>query len=133
MTDAKGMRPAEGEKEGLRILAHARETGLLSSLMAQVRKDYGRAGLDFPIRESDMADKALPELLSSLRDNLYRLLMERFDQYLNLMYAIDLPERAFRQVQPTDAVEVAGQLADLVLRREWQKIAFRQRFGEGPA
>jgi hypothetical protein len=128
------MQFAHGEKDGLRILAHARETGSLPSLIAQLRKDYGRAGLDFPFRESQIADEALADLLTTLRDDLYRLLMERFDHYLNLMYAIDLPERAFRQVQPTDAVEVAGQLADLILEREWQKIQFRRRFGgAGPA
>ena len=53
--------------------------------------------------------------------------MERFDQYLNLMYAIDVPEREFKGINVTDAVEVATQVTFLLLRREWKKIEFRTR------
>ena len=53
--------------------------------------------------------------------------MERFDLYLNLMYAADVPEREFKGVQVTDAVDVATQVTFLLLKREWKKIEFRTR------
>jgi hypothetical protein len=111
------------------LLDHARACGKLSALLTQLRRDYQRANIPFPIREHDLASARPEALLQELRESLYLLLMERFDQYLNLMYAADVPERAFRGVQPVDAVEAAGEVAFLLLKREWQKLGYRTRYG----
>lgn len=114
--------------EGLRILEKAQQSGLLPELLEQLQKDYERAGIVFPIQEQALQKPQISALYSSLRENIYLLLMERFNQYLNLMYAVDVPERDFRTIAPADAVEAAGQLTGLVLAREWQKLEIRRRF-----
>jgi hypothetical protein len=121
----------EGITAGIQVLENAQNFGLLASLLEQLHKDYQRAGLQFSIQENHLLNKDLPEIYADLKESLYRLLMERFDDYLNLMYAIDVPERAFKGIQPRDAVEAAAELSALVLQREWQKIQLRQRFS-GP-
>ena len=111
------------------LLDHARACGKLDALLSQLRRDYQRANIPFPIRQGELATVGPRVLLQDLRESLYFLLMERFDQYLNLMYAADVPERAFRGLQPRDAVEAAGEAAFLLLKREWQKLGYRSRFG----
>lgn len=116
---------------GRQILEKAWKSGLLPGLLEQMQKDYNRAGSEFPIQDNHISDANLSKIYSGLKENLYLLLMERFDDYLNLMYAVDVPENAFRGIEPRDAVEAADQLSSLVLKREWQKIQLRQRFS-GP-
>lgn len=117
---------AEGRVEGLEVLSKAKTSGLLSPLMLQLQKDYGRAGLDFPISESKLLKEDLPIIFTNLKEDIYVLLMEHFDQYLNLMYAVDIPEREFQGIDPADTVEAAHQLSGLILKREWQKIQWRR-------
>jgi predicted amino acid-binding ACT domain protein len=124
----------EGNIGGIQILKNAQNLGLLPSLLEQLQKDYERAGLQFPIQENHMLSADLSQIYAALKENLYRVLMEHFDDYLNLMYAIDVPEKAFKDIQPRDAVEAAAELSGLVLKREWQKIELRRRFsGADPA
>lgn len=125
---------SESSAEGLRVLNKAKTSGLLTALMLQLQKDYGRAGLDFPISESQLLIGEVPVIFTNVKEDIYVLLMEHFDQYLNLMYAVDIPEREFQRVDPADAVEAAEQLSVIILKREWQKIQWRRSYpGSGSA
>jgi len=119
---------AEGRAEGLQVLQQARSYGLFAPLMLQLQKDYGRAGLDFPIPEKHLLAEDVTGIFSTLKEGIYLLLMEHFDQYLNLMYAVDVPERDFQGIVPADAVEAAHELSGLILKREWQKIQWRRSY-----
>lgn len=111
----------------LELLDHAWKSGRLGLLLSQLQKDYERANVSFPLQEGNLSAPDCGRLFQALRESLYFLLMERFDQYLNLMYAADVPESEFKGVQVTDAVEVATQVAFLLLKREWKKVEFRTR------
>ena len=114
------------------LLAYAGELGLREPLLAQVRKDFQRASVPFPrVGLSQEGEATDQQWVRGLQESLYRLLMENFDGYLNLMYAADVPEREFRTLQVTDAVEVAGQVVLLLLRREWQKVWSRANYDSG--
>ena len=111
--------------DAMDLLGHAESAGRLKLLVSQLQKDYERANISFPLKDGILTEP--DRVFEALRESLYFLLMERFDQYLNLMYAADVPEREFKDVQVTDAVEVANQVTFLLLRREWKKIEFRTR------
>lgn len=113
------------------LLAHAGELGLRPALFAQLRKDFERASVPFPLRDQPADGVTDAAWAQALQESLYRLLMERFDAYLNLMYAADVPERDFRDLHLTDAVDVARQVALVLLRREWQKVWMRRTYGKG--
>ena len=109
------------------LLEYARESGRLDLLSSQLQKDFERANVSFPFQIFEAAEPDSRELFQALRESLYVLLMEHFDQYLNLMYAVDVPEREFKSVEGTDAVEVATQVTFILLKREWKKIEYRSR------
>lgn len=103
-------------------VAHQEE--LYPDLVAQLRKDFALANvaLDF---EVSISASRLQELL---REKIYHLIMERFDEYLHLLYIIDVPERTFKDLRMTDVVEVADQMTLFVLQRELQKVWFKRRY-----
>lgn len=116
--------------DGTSLLANAQRHALRRKLLAQLLKDYRRAGLNPPFRTG--ADGAFPgdaEVLEQLTFSIYRLLMNHFDGYLNLMYAADVPEKAFRDLDVTDSVEAARALVLILLRRQWEKVWLRSTYG----
>lgn len=117
-------------EDALEIISRAESKGFLKALLRQLRKDYDRANVPFPIPGPDRSDIPPSEIVRSLQENLYYLLMEHFDAYLNLMYAADVSEREFENIQPKDAVEAAGEIACVLLKRELNKVELRSRYDQ---
>ncbi|MBC2838714.1 hypothetical protein [Robiginitalea sp. SC105] len=126
----------EAFRDSQDLLSFAEQAGGYTLLIDQVRKDFNRAGLADPLGSRAVSANTdnpaetpgypdAEQLEQLLRETIYRLLLEDFDGYLNLMYAVDIPENAFKNLRVTDAVEVAGQVALLLLMREWQKVRTR--------
>lgn len=111
-------------QKNIDLLEQARETGLYPQLTAQLRKDFEMANVAVAFSSDDPPEK----LFASLHENIYRLIMERFPDYLNVLYVVDVPERSFREIPLTDVVEVAGEVSYLILQREWQKVLMKQRY-----
>ncbi|MBT8297121.1 MAG: hypothetical protein KJO52_02220 [Maribacter sp.] len=106
------------------LLSNAQEKQLYAKLVEQLIKDFGLANI--PI---DLTPDVLPSSLKTiLHEKIYYLILEKFSEYLNLMYVIDVPEKAFKQIQMTDVVEVAEQVSFLVLRRELQKVWLKENY-----
>ncbi|PIF00930.1 MAG: hypothetical protein CR994_04420 [Maribacter sp.] len=106
------------------LLANAQAENLYGKLVLQLKKDFGLANI--PI---DLADNVSPEdLWTFMHEKIYFLVMEKFPDYLNLLYVVDVPEKAFRQIHVTDAVEVAEQVSLLVLKREFQKVWLKEKY-----
>jgi hypothetical protein len=63
-----------------------------------------------------------------LHEKIYRLIQYKFAEYLNLLYIIDVPENQVRQLDGSDILELSKQVSFLILKREWQKVWFRNKF-----
>lgn len=111
-------------ENSLSLLQGASAKTLYKALVNQLSRDFNRANIPATFQE----DMSPEELLSSLKEKIYVLLLENFQDYLNLMYLIDVPESAFRKLELTDAVEVSEQLSFLILRREWQKVWLKAHY-----
>lgn len=107
------------------LLSKAKEAELYAKLVAQIEKDFGLANVHIDIFSGILPDK----LISALHEKIYYLIMERFSEYLNLLYIVDVPEKAFKEIQVTDVVEVAEQVSFLVLKRELQKVWLKKKHG----
>lgn len=106
------------------LLSEAQKEELYTKLVEQVNKDFTLANepVDFA------ADISPINLKVGLHDKLYRLIQEKFAEYLNLLYIIDVPEKDIKALNGADLFELAEQVAFLVLKREWQKVWFRNRY-----
>lgn len=112
--------------DGITLLAKAQDLQLYDKLVLQLEKDFGLANIFIELPKDIHPD----ELRKVLHEKVYVLLMEKFTEYLNLLYVIDVPEKAFKEIQMTDTVEVAGQVSFLILKRELQKVSLRQEYGD---
>jgi hypothetical protein len=103
------------------LLEEAISANLYNQLIAQLIKDFDLANVavDFSL------DVTAHDLRSTLHEKIYFLILERFSDYLNLLYVIDVPERAFKDIKVTDVVEIAEQVSFLILKRELQKVNYK--------
>lgn len=106
------------------LLSQAERESLYQKLMEQINKDFNLANepVDFPKSTTPY------ELKIQLHEKIYRLIQYKFAEYLNLLYIIDVPEDQVRKLDGSDLLELAEQVAFLVLKREWMKVWFRNRY-----
>lgn len=106
------------------LLSEAEKENLYSKLIQQINKDFNLANeaIDFPQSTSPQ------ELKVQLHEKIYRLIQYKFAEYLNLLYIIDVPEETVKQLDGSDLVELSEQVSFLILKREWMKVWFRNKF-----
>ena len=108
----------------IQLLQYVKDKSLLEKLYEQLKKDFVLANIPFEVKR----DSTIYDFKDLLQEKIYLLMMEHFDSYLNLLYIIDLPEKAFKKIIITDTVEVSQQVSFLILKRELQKILFKEKY-----
>lgn len=106
------------------LLQEANNEILYVNLITQLNKDFNLAneGVDFP-------KSITPEELKiQLHEKIYRLIQYKFAEYLNLLYIIDVSEEEIKKLDGSDLVILAEQVSFLILKREWQKVWFRNKY-----
>ena len=106
------------------LLQEAENETLYVNLIVQMNKDFNLANeaVDFPISLTP------DELKIQLHEKVYRLIQNKFAEYLNLLYIIDVSEDEIKKLDGSDLVILAEQVAFLILKREWQKVWFRNKY-----
>ena len=106
------------------LLSEAQKENLYAKLVEQINKDFTLANeaVDFPGGTTPI------NLKLGVQDKVYRLIQHKFAEYLNLLYIIDVPENDIKALDGSDIAELAEQVAFLILKREWQKVWFRNRY-----
>ena len=106
------------------LLDEAQKSDLYSKLVLQLTKDFHLANIDI-----DFDKNIQPEHLKMLlHETVYRLIQEKFAEYLNLLYIIDVSEKQVRDLEGDDMVALAESVSFLILKREWQKVWFKNKY-----
>ena len=106
------------------LLSEAETENLYLKLIEQINKDFNLAN-----EEIDLPLSLLPnEIKLQLHEKIYRLIQYKFAEYLNLLYIIDVSEDEIKKLDGSDLVILAEQVVFLILKREWQKVWFRNRY-----
>ena len=106
------------------LITEAENLKLYSKLIKQVNKDFLLANIDLDF-ETDILPTSLKYLLHEV---IYKLIQEKFAEYLNLLYIVDVSEEKIKQLDGSDALKLSEQVTFLVLQREWQKVWFRNHY-----
>ena len=106
------------------LLCEAEAENLYLKLIEQINKDFNLANesIDFPLSTKPM------ELKVQLHEKIYRLIQYKFAEYLNLLYIIDVAEDQVKKLDGSDLSALSEQVAFLILKREWQKVWFRNKY-----
>ena len=106
------------------LIEEANNLGLYKKLIKQLNKDFLLANIDL-----DFDEDILPTSLKLiLHETVYTLIQEKFSEYLNLLYIIDVPEQEIKQLNGSDVVLLSNQVVFLILLREWQKVWYRNTY-----
>ena len=108
---------------GLQILQRAERAALYKSLIAQLNKDFQRAGV-----ADQFSDNLTPEVLArNLTASLYNIIVSDFEVYLNLLYAIDVSESKIKSLPQQEVHELTFAVSELILEREFVKVSFKNK------
>ena len=105
------------------LLAEAEKENLYQKLIEQLNKDFNLANEAIDIAQNTSAE----DLKVLLHEKIYRLIQYKFAEYLNLLYIIDVSESEIKKLDGSDTSALSGQVAFLILKREWQKVWFRNK------
>lgn len=105
------------------LLSKAQKESLYQKLIEQLNKDFILANQIIELKP----ESSPFELKMELQNRVYKLIQDKFSEYLNLLYIIDVPEKEIKSITSVDLVEIAEQISFLILKREWQKVWFRNR------
>lgn len=103
------------------LINEAKNLDLYQRLIVQINKDLRFANVDL---EFDL--ETLPiSLKLVLQEMVYHLIMEKFSDYLNLLYQVDVSEKKIRLFDGEDTLKLSEEVTFLILQREWQKVWYR--------
>ena len=106
------------------LIAQAEDEHLYFKLIEQTNKDFALANeaIDIPLDIFPFQFKDL------VHEKVLKLIQFKFAEYLNLLYIIDVSESEIKNLDGSDLVELAEQVTFLILKREWQKVWFRNKY-----
>jgi len=106
------------------LFEQANQYNLYTKLVQQLNKDFLLANIDL-----DFHEEVLPSSLKLLlHETVYKLIQEKFMEYLNLLYIIDVPESNVKALNGDDILKLSENIAFLILKREWQKVWFKNKY-----
>ena len=97
---------------------------LYLKLIQQLNKDFQMSNLDILFKET-LEPVALQKTLSQV---LFELINNKYEDYLNLLYRIDISEKELLKVKLESLEESMQQVAFLILKRESQKVWLKKNF-----
>ncbi len=106
------------------LIQEANHLDLYHKLIKQLNKDFLYANIDLEFDE-----EVLPTSLKLiLHETVFKLIQEKFADYLNLLYIIDVSEKKVKQLDGSDMIKLSEQVTCLILQREWQKVWFKSQY-----
>ncbi|MFK7002650.1 hypothetical protein BWK63_02275 [Flavobacterium covae] len=106
------------------ILSEAQKKELYHKLIEQVSKDFLLANEDLNI----LHPISPVELKIQVHKKVHQLIQNKFNEYLNLLYIIDVNENDIKKLDGFNLVELAEQVSYLILKREWQKVWYKNLY-----
>jgi hypothetical protein len=115
------MLPAKNTEE---LLQSITVENLYVELIVQLNKDFQLANVagSFDIKASPV------QLKNELFAVLLNLITNQYDDYLNLLYRIDVPESELAKLINNNLSNSMEEITYLVLKREYQKVWFKHNF-----
>lgn len=106
------------------LITEANRRNLYQKLVQQLNKDLLFANINL-----EFDDQVPPTSLKLiLHEAIFKLIQEKFTDYLNLLYIIDVSEEKIKQLDGSDVLLLSENVTFLILKREWQKVYYRNTF-----
>jgi len=111
------------DKNVIAIVYEISKNNLYVEVVQQLQKDFDLCGLAIEFDEFIVPE----DLIKIVYQQIYHLLVNNFDGYLQLLYRIDVAEQKI--ATQGDTIEVIAQKSIYnVLQREYQKVKLREKY-----
>jgi hypothetical protein len=97
---------------------------LLEKLVEQLNKDFQLANINKHFIATIPAKRLKNELDTLVLD----LISNKYDDYLNLLYRIDIPEKELVYIKGDKLTDSIEQISFLILKREFQKVWLKKNY-----
>lgn len=111
-------------RNSFQLLAIIKDASLYENLINQLVKDFELSGFVLKIDITSSPQ----ELLTELQYQVYQLMLHNFDGFLQLLYRVDVSEHAIQSDKTQDIDEMTQKATYVILKREWQKVYFKNQF-----
>lgn len=111
-------------KNSLELLKSIEVENLYVRLIEQLNKDFHLTNVAVTF---DGASTPL-QLKKRLFEVLLDLISNQYDDYLNLLYRVDVPESELAKLKNDNLTTSIEEITYLVLKREYQKVWFKHNF-----
>ena len=106
------------------LITEATSLNLYKKLIVQLNKDLLFANIDL---EFDI--ETLPTSLKIvLQETVFYLIQNKFSDYLNLLYQVDVSEKKIRSLDGENTARLSEDVTFLILQREWQKVWYKAKY-----
>ncbi len=106
------------------LIDEAENLDLYAKLIQQLNKDFLLANIDL-----DFSTEILPTSLRlMLHETVFKLIQQKFAEYLNLLYIVDVSEEKIKKLDGSDTLRLSEEVSFMILQREWQKVWFREAY-----
>lgn len=111
-------------QNSLELLKLVKTGNLVVKLIEQLNKDFQLSGV------SKKFDKSCPieKLNKELTETILNLIQFKYDDYLNVMYRVDVSEKDLATISNNDLISTVNQISFLILKREFQKVWLKQNY-----
>ena len=106
------------------LIEQSTTSALYEKLIIQLNKDLLYANIDLELH----TETPPVSLKLTLQDAVYHLIQNKFSEYLNLLYIVDVSEAKVRALDGDDIVKLSEDITFLILQREWQKVWYKAKF-----
>lgn len=106
------------------LIVEANKLKLYKKLIVQLNKDLLFANVDLEFNQ----DTLPTSLKLVLQDTVFHLIQNKFSDYLNLLYQVDVSEKKVRLLDGEDTVKLSEDITFLILQREWQKVWYKNKY-----
>ncbi|WP_339623376.1 hypothetical protein [uncultured Winogradskyella sp.] len=106
------------------LIAEANQLELYKKIIIQLNKDLLSANVDLELDE----DTLPTSLKLVLQEALFYLIQNKFSDYVNLLYIVDVSEIKVREIDGNDTVKLSEAIAFLILQRIWQKVWYKFKY-----
>lgn len=117
--------------EKFELEKYSHRLDLLNETVEQIKKDFGESG--FSIHFSGSTETAYSELIEQIIPFIHQLLQSNYSHLLQVLYKIDIPENLFQQALKDNAGKAPRKIAELIIKRELQKVVIRNYYKQDRA
>ena len=106
------------------LISEATSLDLYKKLIIQLNKDLLYANVDL-----EFDQETLPTSLKFvLHEMIFQLIQNKFSDYINLLYIVDVSEVKIRAIDGGDTLRLSEDVTFLILQRVWQKVWYKARY-----